>query len=77
MTQPECLTAFDEILELPSGTLHGSERLEDLENWNSLTILSVIAFADEHFGVTLSAKDLVGCGQVDDILCLLGVLKTA
>jgi len=72
MSRAEFLAKIDELLELPSGTLRGPEKLEDLENWNSLAVVGFIGLADEHFGVTLAPRLLTGCSTVSDLLKLVG-----
>jgi acyl carrier protein len=44
-----------ELLEVDS--VQEFEVLEDFESWDSLTSLSIIAFIDESFEVSVSAKD--------------------
>jgi hypothetical protein len=72
MTKEEFLNSMDENLELPPGTLHGPERLEDLEMWDSVSMMSYIALADTH-GVKLSPRQIVGCSTVDDLAKLANV----
>lgn len=72
MSRSEFLAKIDELLELPAGTLRGPEKLEELENWNSLAVVGFIGLADEHFGVTLAPRLLAGCATVDDLVKLAG-----
>lgn len=72
MTHQEFLTAMDEHLELPPGTLNGSERLEDLEMWDSVSMMSYIAMADTN-GVKLSPRQIVNCSTVNDLAKLAEV----
>ncbi len=65
------LKELDKILELPLGTLNGAERLQDLENWDSLAIMSVVALVDESFGVVLSSVRIIGCETIDDLISLI------
>lgn len=73
MTRPEFLRSFDTILELPEGTLTGSEKLEDLENWNSLAMIDFIALADTNNNVRLSARQIGSAETVADLLQLAKV----
>jgi acyl carrier protein len=73
MTREQFLLEMDEILELPSGTLKGPEKLEDLEQWNSMSMLGYIALADTHSGVKISPRQIVQCSTVDDLLKLARV----
>lgn len=43
----------------------------DLEEWSSLSTLSVIALADEEFGVELSAADMKNTKTIQDLFNLL------
>jgi acyl carrier protein len=71
MDRPTFLPLLDEILELPGGTLKGPEKLEDLENWNSLAMVSFVALVDEHFNYAISPRQFVNCATVDDLLGLI------
>jgi acyl carrier protein len=65
---------MSEILEVPSESLTGNERLEDLHEWNSIAMMSFIAFGDEHFGKTLSPRQFASCETVNDLAGLLGIV---
>ena len=73
MKRKEFLVSFAEIVEIPAGTLNGTEDLDSLENWNSLAVISFIAFADERLGTAVSNAQLSNCKTVDDVARLLGV----
>ncbi len=73
MNRLEFLESFDELLDLPAGTLKGPEPLEGLENWNSLAVISLIALAHERCGIVLQNKQLVLCKSVDDVLRLVAI----
>jgi acyl carrier protein len=72
MTQQEFLSAMDNLLELPAGTLTGPENLEDLENWNSLAMVEYIAMADSN-GAKVSPRQIRECETVDDLARLAKV----
>jgi acyl carrier protein len=71
MQNQEAYAIFEEVLEVPSGTLNGRETLDSLERWDSMAVLGLIALADERFGVALSSKRLLSCVTVDDVALLL------
>jgi acyl carrier protein len=73
MTHEDFLSEFQKILELPAGSLKGDERLSDIEQWDSLAMMSFIALASEKCGVTLSPRQLLGCQTVDDLLAIAHV----
>ena len=62
------LPDIDKLLELPRGTLKGPERLHELEQWNSLAMISFIALADTNNRVNVSASQLLACSTVSDLL---------
>ena len=72
MNRKEFLAQLDEILELPAGTLTGAEPLSDLENWDSLAMMNVIALASDRCGVTLSPRKIAACASVADLAQLTG-----
>jgi len=66
MNHQDFLAAMDTVLELPAGTLTGPEKLEDLENWNSLAMVEYIALADNN-GAKLSPRQIRDCDTVNDL----------
>lgn len=77
MNTTEFLLALDEMLELDPGTLTGTEALEDLENWDSLAVISFIALVDEKLGLVVEGEKLVKAKTVADLLTLAGVAVPA
>lgn len=72
MTKEEFLQSMDENLEMPPGTLKGPERLEDLEMWDSVSMMSYIALADMQ-GVKITPRQIVGCVSIDDLAKLANI----
>ena len=73
MTRNEFLLQMDEILGFPSGTLRGHEKLEELENWDSTSLITFIALAGSNAGVNISPAQVVNCLTVADLLRLARV----
>lgn len=73
MTREEFLLQMDEILDLSPGTLKGHEKLEDLKNWDSTALISLLALADTNTGVPIAPDQVVGCSTVADLLRLAQV----
>ena len=71
MEKKEFLLLLDEMLEAQPGKLKGSERLQDVEGWDSVAVLGFIALVDEHFDYTLAPRRLSECKTVDDLVALL------
>lgn len=77
MKRHEFLLQMDEILGLPEGTLRGDEKLEELENWDSTSLITFIALADSNAGASISPAQVVNCHTVGDLLRLARVDGTA
>lgn len=73
MTRNEFLLEMDQILGLPGGTLKGHEKLEELENWDSTSLITFVALADAHSGVSITPAQIVGCSTVADLIHLARV----
>lgn len=71
MNRQQFLDAIAEILELDAGSLSGQEKLADLDEWDSLAFLSVIAMADEEFDVVIQGEQLEKIEKVDDLVSLV------
>ncbi len=70
MTRNEFLLQMDEILDLPAGTLRGDEKLEELPNWDSTSLITFIALAETNNGVRITPGQIVTCTTVADLLRL-------
>lgn len=72
MRKTQFFALLDELLELPSGTIKGSETLAALEKWDSLAVIGFIALLDQHFGITVPAARILECKSVADLAALAG-----
>jgi acyl carrier protein len=71
MSRAECRNFIEEALEVEPGSLAGTEELDGLKAWSSLTVMVLIAAADEKLGVVLAPRDLAACRTIDDLaVCL-------
>ena len=68
MTKNEKLALLEETFELDEGELNEESNLSDLENWNSMTKLSLIALMDMEFDKKLSGEQIRNFVSVNDIL---------
>jgi acyl carrier protein len=66
MTRQEFLSAMDNLLELPAGTLTGDENLDDVEGWNSLAMVEYIALADSN-GAKVAPRQIRECETIGDL----------
>ncbi len=68
MTKAEVISEIEQIVQQPSGTISGTERLDSLDGWDSMAMVEFIAFADERLGLTLSVECLTKCLTVHDLI---------
>ncbi len=71
MTRAEFYAAIADMLECDATQVEGTSALRELPNWDSLAVLSFVAFADSQLGATVAGDDLVRCRTVDDLAALL------
>jgi acyl carrier protein len=57
--------------KLEQETLRAGDVLRDFPEWDSLTVLSVVAMIDEAYGVNLGAEDLVAVETAGDLEALV------
>lgn len=70
MTISEFNSEFETLLELEPGSIQGTESLSDISAWDSMGILSFMAFADEKFRVVIEPEKLVKCRTIADLINL-------
>ena len=73
MTRDKFLLEMDEILSLPAGTLQGTEKLEELETWDSTALINLIVLAETNNNVQITPDQVVSCFTVADLLRLAQV----
>jgi acyl carrier protein len=73
LTSEEFLLEMDEILGLRAGTLRGNEKLDELQNWDSVALVELIVLAETTNNADISFEQVVGCSTVADLLRLAGV----
>lgn len=64
----ELLEMLEEIMDLDEGTLETTSVLEDIDEWDSLSALSLMAEAKKNFGKKLSADEINSFVTVQDII---------
>ena len=65
------LAVLEEALNAENGTVRDSDRLQDLEGFDSIGVLSLIALVEERYGVILDVDLLRRCEKVHDLAMLL------
>jgi len=72
MTLHEFVTAFaEEFDETPADQFKADTVYKDLDEWGSLTALSIIALAMEAFGKKITGADLRGCSTIEELYNLI------
>ena len=65
------LSDLSEILQREDA-LSGNERIEDIEEWDSLAVLGVLSFLEDDFNLEISAEEL---GEFESIQELTDLIK--
>ena len=63
------------LFSVPPEELTEDFRLDPNTNWDSLTIISMMALMDDHFEVEVSGEQLRRCVSVGDVLRLIELSK--
>ncbi len=71
MTEREKLALLEDIMELDEGDLSVEMALEDIEEYNSMTKLSLIVMMEDEFDVKLTGDVIKGFQTVGDIVALM------
>jgi len=77
MNREDFLLEMDEILGLRPGTLRGDEKLEELQNWDSTALISLVVLAEESNNAQITPELVAGCSTVADLLRLAQVDGTS
>lgn len=72
MTRQDALRLLEQTLDMGPHTLTGRENLRDLEGWDSLSTLAIIAMVDKELGRPLPGSRVAQCQTVDQLLELMG-----
>lgn len=71
MTLQEALNWIANIFEAPVEEIHPQTKRDDIEGWDSLGTLTLMAQLDEEFEILLSEDELSELKVVEDILTIL------
>ena len=67
----DLIALLEEVLEAESGQLKESEELVNIDGWDSMALLGLIATVDDRFGITINLEKLASIKNVAEILDLL------
>jgi acyl carrier protein len=62
------INLFKETLEISNQNMTLSTKFRDLENWDSLTFLSVLAMIDEEYDVVIEGNDFRRLMTIEDLI---------
>lgn len=68
MTEQDKLAMLEDLLEIDEGTLKPETLLTDVEEYDSMSMLSLIVMMQDEFNVNLKGADVKGFQTVGDIL---------
>jgi acyl carrier protein len=60
-----------EFEDIEPNSLKPETKYRDIDNWNSMYALIVIAFVDAHYDIILSAADLKDTSTIKDLFDLI------
>jgi len=68
MTVKEKLNILEELLSIEKDTLDENTLLEDIEEWDSMAVISVIAMFDSVFGKEIESEEVKRFKTIKDII---------
>ena len=68
MDTQEKLAALEDIMELDEDTLKPENRLEDIEEWDSLSALSFVVLLGDEFNRKITGQQIRAFETVQDLL---------
>jgi acyl carrier protein len=71
MKREDGLTLLESALNEPNGSIDETTRLESLDGWDSVGMLSVMALVDSHLGVVLPPEEISRSDSAGDLLNLV------
>ncbi len=71
MKTQEFLVVLEDVLQLEDA-INEKQNLEELEEWDSLSKMAVMAYYKKNFGVEITLNDLKDIKSVSDLIKLAG-----
>ena len=72
MSEKEKLALLEDMFELDEGDLSADTVLEDLDEWDSMSKLSLIVLMNDEFDKKLSGDEIMTFNTIGDILAYMG-----
>lgn len=73
MDKKAFIAAVAEILEIDPTPLTGAEKLDDIGNWDSLSVISFVAMVDSDMGQIVDAEKMKEAKTLNDLAALVGL----
>lgn len=71
MELKEKMALIEEVLDVEEGSLSPETLLSDVDEWDSISALSLIVMLDENFDRTISGAQIKALASVKDILAYM------
>jgi acyl carrier protein len=68
MTNQEKLNHLEELLDIDKNTLTEDTVLENLSQWDSMSVIATIAMLDSDFGKVVTSAEVKGFTTIKDIM---------
>jgi len=68
MTNKEKMNLLEELLDIEKDSLSEETLLEDLDEWDSMAVITIIAMFDDEFEKVLTAKQVKAFESIKDII---------
>lgn len=72
MNREDFLEKFIDVLQTEE-KINFDTKLEDIEEWDSLSMISTVAFLDKDFSIKVSIDDIKNFKTVEDIVKKVGL----
>jgi acyl carrier protein len=73
MNKTEFINQIADILEIEPINLTGTEVLEEIGNWDSLSIISFVAMVDTELKIIVDPEKLKNAKTINDLIELVGL----
>lgn len=73
MNKTEFINQIADILEIEPLNLSGTEVLEEIGNWDSLSIISFVAMVDTELKIIVDPEKLKNAKTINDLIELVGL----
>jgi acyl carrier protein len=71
LSTAEAIAWFAEIFEVSTSEISAQSKQEDIEGWDSMGVLTLMAELDDRFSITLTQDELESISSISDLLDVL------